>query len=386
MPEDWQNAGFGVYVHWPFCLSKCPYCDFNSHVQAEVDQSRWADALCREIEYQASLTPNRTVDTVFFGGGTPSLMHPDTVNHVIHAIRKAWNLSPTAEISLEANPTSVEACRFQGYGAAGVNRLSMGIQSLIDRDLKALGRMHTAKEARQAFDIAKGIFNNVSFDLIYARQNQTIAIWQTELQEAINMAVDHLSLYQLTIEPETRFGELYTKGRLQNLPRNSTAADMYDVTNTTCKAAGLLNYEVSNHARPGAECRHNLLYWRYGDYAGIGPGAHGRLSLLRGRMATESPLSPETWLQNVEKKGFAMQLSESLTPANQFEEYLMMSLRLYEGSDLARLQKLDKNRLDFELLRELEDLGYLKITNQTLSATDKGRIVLNSLLLEILSA
>lgn len=385
MGEDWKNAGFGVYIHWPFCQSKCPYCDFNSHVHKDIDQKRWAAALRAEIQYQASLTPNRQVDTVFFGGGTPSLMEPETVSIVLETIDENWAVSKDVEINLEANPTSVEAGRFIGYAQAGVNRLSMGIQSLEDQHLKALGRLHTAKEAMQAFDIAKLYFENVSFDLIYARQNQSREMWEVELRNAIDLSVNHLSLYQLTIEAGTRFGELYNKGRLRNLPTDQTAVDMYKTTQDICGTAGLSGYEISNHAKAGSESKHNLIYWRYGDYAGIGPGAHGRLTLDGKRMATESPMAPDQWLEKVEKSGFAMEIVENITPEDQFSEYLLMSLRLHEGSSLERLHHLSNKSFDMKKFYDLASDDFLTITNNRVIATPKGRLVLNSLLAEILS-
>ena len=385
MADDWKNAGFGIYIHWPFCQSKCPYCDFNSHVHRNVDQKRWAKAFQAEISHQASLTAGRTVDTIFFGGGTPSLMDPETVSTILECIAQNWKLSDTVEISLEANPTSVEANRFRAYAQAGVNRLSMGIQSLDDQQLKALGRLHSAQEALQAFDIAKLYFDNVSFDLIYARQNQSRSMWEAELHKAIDLAVNHLSLYQLTIEPNTRFGELQSKGRLRDLPSDQTAVDMYEATQDICGAAGLSAYEVSNHARAGSESKHNLIYWRYGDYAGIGPGAHGRLTINRKRFATESPPMPDQWLATVEKNGTAMELVEDIKPEDQFAEYLMMSLRLSEGSNLDRLQQLDKNLLDMGKLQSLANDGFLRVTNSHMIATEKGRVLLNTLLAEILN-
>ena len=300
MPEDWQAGGFGVYVHWPFCAAKCPYCDFNSHVRRDVDADRWRRALVAEVAAAAHEVPGRVVDTVFFGGGTPSLMPPETVAAVIAAIGEAWTLAPDAEITLEANPTSVEAGRLRGYRDAGVNRLSMGVQALSDADLRALGRMHDVAEAERAFAVARAIFPRVSFDLIYARQGQTLSDWRSELDRALAMAVDHLSLYQLTIEPGTRFGDLAARGRLRGLPDAGAAADMYLATQEACAAAGMAGYEISNHARPGAESRHNLVYWRYGDYAGIGPGAHGRLSQGGVRWATEAVRAPEAWLDAAE--------------------------------------------------------------------------------------
>lgn len=385
MAEDWQNAGFGIYIHWPFCQSKCPYCDFNSHVRTSIDQKRWAKALAKEIAYNASLTAGRTVNTVFFGGGTPSLMHPETVATVIEAIRQHWHVSKNVEINLEANPTSVEMSRFRAYSECGVNRVSMGIQALNDTDLKALGRLHSTKEALQAFDIAKLLFRTVSFDLIYARQDQTLLNWEAELNQALGMAVDHLSLYQLTIESGTRFGDLYDRGKLRHLPTEDLASDMFEVTQDICNSAGLSAYEVSNHAKPGAECQHNLIYWRYGDYVGIGPGAHGRLTLNRQKRAIESPLNPEEWLAKIETSDTATTITETIQPDDQFSEYLMMSLRLTEGTNLERLQSLAPKRLDISHLRQLEATGFLELSNQTVKTTPKGRLVLNALLGEILT-
>ncbi|WP_069298462.1 radical SAM family heme chaperone HemW [Neptunicoccus sediminis] len=383
--EDWQNAGFGVYVHWPFCAAKCPYCDFNSHVRQSVDQTAWVRAFVAEIKATAALTPNRTVDTIFFGGGTPSLMLPETVDTIIQAIGENWTLSPDAEITLEANPTSVEADRFQGFSDAGVNRISMGIQALNDRDLKALGRMHSVAEAQQAFDVAKKYFNNVSFDLIYARQNQTLEDWRLELTQAIDMAVDHLSLYQLTIEQGTRFGDLFARNRLRGLPTDELSADLYDLTQDICGERGLIAYEVSNHARYGAACKHNLIYWRYGDYAGIGPGAHGRLSLNGGRVATDSPLLPEDWLQIVDKNGTANRIAEEISNADQAAEYAMMSLRLSEGCDLERVHALSPNRIDMDAARVLVQDGFLLQSNLHLKTTACGKMVLNAILGKLLA-
>lgn len=385
MADDWKNAGFGVYVHWPFCAAKCPYCDFNSHVRNAVDQSAWANALVSEIEHTAARTPNRTVNTVFFGGGTPSLMLPETVDSILQAIAANWTLSPTAEITLEANPTSVEATRFKGFADAGVNRISMGIQALNDADLKALGRMHTVSEARQAFDIAKKYYSSVSFDLIYARQNQTLSDWRSELSQAIDMAIDHLSLYQLTIEQGTRFGDLHARNRLRGLPSDDLSADMYDATQEICTAKGLSAYEISNHARPGAECLHNKMYWQYGDYAGIGPGAHGRLTLNGQRVATETPLIPEDWLQTVQKHGTAVRDAEIISADDQAAEYVMMSLRLATGTELARVDAMSPNRLSQTAMTHLIDEGYLERTNVHLRSTARGKMVLNAVLGELLT-
>ncbi len=383
--EDWESGGFGIYVHWPFCLSKCPYCDFNSHVRGSVSQKAWASALVSELESAARATPGRQVDTVFFGGGTPSLMEPETVAAVIQSIQSEWTLSPSAEVNLEANPTSVEAGRFQGFADVGINRISMGVQSLRDDDLKSLGRLHTAQEAREAFDIARNIFQNVNFDLMYARQYQTLENWKLELREAIDMAVDHLSLYQLTIEQGTRFGELNDLGRLRGLPTDELASEMFLATQEICEEAGLPAYEVSNHSKPGAQCRHNLIYWRYGDYVGVGPGAHGRLTIGGKKLATIAPVSPEKWLQMVSQNGQAGRVSEEIPAKAQFVEYLMMSLRLTEGSELSRLAAMVPNGLNYTRLHKLQDDGLLTLTNQRLIATPKGRLLLNWLLGEILA-
>lgn len=377
---DWRNGGFGVYVHWPFCAAKCPYCDFNSHVRLGVDTNRWGRALVAEIRAAAAVLPGRTVDSVFFGGGTPSLMPPEVVASVIEGIRSGWRLAPAAEITLEANPTSVEAGRFRGYRDAGVNRLSMGIQALDDADLRALGRRHSVAEALRAFDIARGIFERVSFDLIYARQGQTVASWEKELGRALRLAVDHLSLYQLTIEPGTRFWDLAARGKLRGIPPDGAAAEMYAVTQAICAAAGMPAYEVSNHARPGAESRHNLVYWRYGDYVGVGPGAHGRITDDAGRWATEAIRAPEAWIESVEGAGAGLLSRERVDAADQAVEMLMMGLRLHEGIDPARYAALAGHPLPDDRIRELVELGLLETGDRRLVATPAGRAVLNSVL------
>lgn len=382
--SDWENAGFGVYVHWPFCAAKCPYCDFNSHVRRAVDQDQWREALVRALETEAARTQGRRVDTVFFGGGTPSLMPPETVAAVIETIRRVWGLNAYAEVTLEANPTSVEAGRFRGYADAGVNRVSMGIQALNDADLRALGRMHSVAEARAAFDIARGVFDRVSFDLIYARMGQTVEDWRMELREALEMAVDHLSLYQLTIEAGTRFADLYRLGKLKT-PADEDAAAMYDVTQEVCEAAGMPAYEVSNHARPGAESRHNLIYWRYGDYVGVGPGAHGRLTLGKRRMATETLLAPEAWLDGTDHDGIGSAAETAIAPEDQATEYLLMCLRLSKGADIARYEALGGLPLDPARLAGLVEDGMLIREGSRLIATARGRIVLNSVLATLLA-
>jgi len=384
MLDDWQHGGFGIYIHWPFCLAKCPYCDFNSHVSRSIDHDMWRKALLTELRHSAKLTGPRKVDTVFFGGGTPSLMQAETVSALIDEVDKLWGLQPNAEISLEANPTSVEAQKFSDFSNAGVNRISMGIQSLNNADLKALGRMHSVEEALKAFDIAKAQFKRVSFDLIYARQNQTVDGWFAELRQALDLAVDHLSLYQLTIEQGTRFGELYEKGNLRHLPPSDEAADMYLGTREICAEYGLNGYEVSNYAREGAESRHNLIYWRYGDYVGIGPGAHARLTMNQHRTALHTHTSPQKWLDLVSQNGHGMHAPEPLTLEDQAIEYLMMSMRLTEGSDLRRYEALAGQGISSSRLNQLKELGMIETTASTLRATAKGRPVLNSILSELL--
>ncbi|MEG3660841.1 radical SAM family heme chaperone HemW [Celeribacter halophilus] len=381
--EDWQNGGFGLYIHWPFCQSKCPYCDFNSHVAATIDQSDWERAYLSEIERVSRETSGRVLNTVFFGGGTPSLMDPELVNSILSKVRDCWTLSNDVEITLEANPTSVESGRFQGYRDAGVNRISMGIQSLKDEDLKRLGRLHSVAEAQKAFDIARSTFDRVSFDLIYARQGQTIDAWRSELREALSMAIDHLSLYQLTIEQGTAFGDRYNRGQLRDLPSDDSAADMYFVTQDECEKAGMPAYEVSNHAREGSESRHNLIYWRYGDYIGIGPGAHGRLTLDGKKYAIDTPLAPTSWLQSVSEKGHGENPREVLSGYDQAVEYLMMGLRITEGIDLNRLSSLLGNEFTFKNKYLIED-GFISTENGRLSITGKGRPVLNAIIRELI--
>ena len=296
-PAGSRDGGFGVYVHWPFCETKCPYCDFNSHVRGRgVDQARYAAALAREIATTAERIDDRNAQTVFFGGGTPSLMEPRVVGAILDAIHRTWPTTNDMEVTLEANPTSVEAARFADFRVAGVNRVSMGIQALNDADLHALGRLHTAAEGLAAFDIARRTFDRVSFDLMCGRQNQSLAEWEAELTRALALDLDHLSLYQLTVEPGTAFGDRYDAGKLPGLPSDDLSADLYALTQEMCADAGLRRYEVSNHARDGAESRHNLIYWRYGDYVGLGPGAHGRLTLDGMRVSTEQARMPKAWL------------------------------------------------------------------------------------------
>jgi oxygen-independent coproporphyrinogen-3 oxidase len=385
LADDWRDGGFGLYVHWPFCEAKCPYCDFNSHVVRHIDQPAWAEAYLRELDRVAQSLPDRVLNSIFFGGGTPSLMHPETVAAIIEGARKYWPFANDVEITLEANPGSVEAGRFSGYRDGGVNRVSMGIQALNDTDLRRLGRIHTVAEARAAFDIARDCFDRVSFDLIYARQDQTVADWEAELREALSMAVDHLSVYQLTIEQGTAFGDRYNAGKLRGLPDDDRAADMYALTQEISAEFGMPRYEVSNHARGGAQSRHNLIYWRYGDYAGIGPGAHGRLTIDGKRYATETHRAPGAWLEAV-RQGSGETVFDALTPADQADEYAMMSLRLAEGMDEARYERLAGRPLDERAVQNLIDLGMIARENGKIVVQDQGFMILNTVLAELLVA
>ncbi|MDF1802194.1 radical SAM family heme chaperone HemW [Thalassovita sp.] len=383
MTEDWQNGGFGVYIHWPFCQAKCPYCDFNSHVSREIDQSRWLRAYISEIDRYAEQVPGRALTSVFFGGGTPSLMDPDIVHGVLTHLRRHWAFSNSIEITLEANPGSVDAGRFAGYAQAGVNRISMGIQALNNQDLRLLGRIHTVEEARKAFDVARNQFSRVSFDLIYARQNQTLDAWKSELREALAMAIDHLSLYQLTIEQGTAFGDRYNRGKLRGLPEDDLAADMYEVTQDLCAEAGLSAYEVSNYAKPGSESLHNSVYWRYGDYLGVGPGAHGRLTLNDQRYGAEAFSNPAKWL-DMAAAGQTEKHREQISLADQANEFLMMGLRLSEGVSRSRFEKIASKPLNQERLTYLKDIGMVSLAGDNVSVTRNGRMVLNTILRELL--
>ncbi|MBO0751755.1 MAG: coproporphyrinogen III oxidase [Bradyrhizobiaceae bacterium] len=378
------HAAFGVYVHWPFCRSKCPYCDFNSHVSRRpIEEPRFARAVAAEIAATASRTPGRTVASVFFGGGTPSLMDPATVAAVLDAVARHWRVAADVEVTLEANPTSVEAARFAGYRAAGVNRVSLGVQALDDNALTALGRTHTANEALSAVAVARRYFERYSFDLIYARPGQTPAQWRAELARAVAEAASHLSLYQLTIEPQTPFAALHAAGKLA-IPGDNDARDLYDVTQEVCAAAGLPAYEVSNHARPGAECRHNLVYWRCLEYAGIGPGAHGRLVVDGVRRATAAERQPEAWLGLVESRGHGLVTDEPLSGSEQADEFLLMGLRLAEGIDIARFERLAGRALPAEPVADLARHGFVEVTTAgRLRVTPAGFPVLNAVVAEI---
>jgi putative oxygen-independent coproporphyrinogen III oxidase len=380
-----SNApAFGVYIHWPFCLSKCPYCDFNSHVRhAAIDEPRFVRAFLAEIAANAGRAPGRTVTSIFFGGGTPSLMQPATVGAILDGIGRAWSVAPDAEVTLEANPTSVEATRFRGYRAAGVNRVSLGVQALDDGALKRLGRTHTAAEALAAVAIAREVFGRYSFDLIYAREQQTPQAWAEELKRAIAEAAEHLSLYQLTIELDTPFAALRAAGKL-TVPDEDSARRLYDITQEICGSAGLPAYEVSNHARPGAQCRHNLVYWRMQEYAGIGPGAHGRLDIEGRRHATATEKRPETWLMRVESLGHGQVTDDILLPEEVADEFLLMGLRLTEGIDPRGYARLAGRSIDPRRLAILNQEGAVEITPEgRLRVTPAGFPVLDAVVADL---
>ncbi|MBM2575554.1 coproporphyrinogen III oxidase [Jannaschia sp. Os4] len=373
--ENWQIGGFGLYVHWPFCEAKCPYCDFNSHVSRTVDHAAWRAALVVEIERWAERLPGRTLGSVFFGGGTPSLMEPATVEAVLDAARRVWGTSNALEVTLEANPTSVERDRFRAFAAAGVNRVSLGVQALDDAALRALGRTHDAAGALRALDTARATFERVSFDLIYARQHQDEVAWADELARALALGPDHLSLYQLTIEPGTMFHTRAAAGRLPGLPDEDRGATLYEMTQEICGAAGLPAYEVSNHAVPGRESRHNLTYWRAGDWVGIGPGAVGRFTKAGQRHEMRNVAAPAAWLAAATTgEGHAEVSAETRT--EWAEEALMMGLRISEGVDIERLNRIGWAP-DADRVRDVTDLGLCVVTDGRLRTTPRGRPLLN---------
>ena len=369
-----------LYIHWPFCVSKCPYCDFNSHVRETVDQERWRAALLTDLAHEAALTPGRPVGSIFFGGGTPSLMPPATVAALIEATDRHWGLAEGCEITLEANPSSVEAARFADLAAAGVNRVSLGLQALDDAALNFLGRAHDVAEGLGALDTAQRHFGRVSFDLITARPGQSLAAWEAELARALAFGTEHLSLYQLTIEPGTRFATLAAKGEL-TLPDPEEGAALFEATRAMMTAAGLPAYEVSNHARPGAESRHNLTYWRYSDYLGVGPGAHGR----RGGTATQRRRKPENWLAAVDRNGHGLEVEEALEPRTRAVEALVMGLRLAEGVDLARIRAMSglADVVDARAVARLARQGLVRAEGERLIVSDAGMLVLDALLAEV---
>ena len=378
-----SEQAFGVYIHWPFCKAKCPYCDFNSHVRRQpVDAMSFADGLATELKWFAVQTPGRIVSSIFFGGGTPSLMPPAAVAQVLDAVAALWPIVADAEITMEANPTSIEAENFRGYRTAGVNRVSVGVQALNDADLKALGRQHSAQEALAAFRLAAKIFPRVSFDLIYARPRQTLDQWRAELTQALAEQQGHMSLYQLTIEPGTAYHDLHAKGSLI-IPSEDRATDLYDITQELTERAGLPAYEVSNHARNGHESQHNLLYWRYGEYAGVGPGAHSRLAQGENRRALIVEKHPESWRDLVNSQGTGVVADIAVTPAEQASEYLLMGLRVSEGFDLDRYAALAGRGIDSGKIAGLKSMGLIKREGSRLKATPDGRKLLNALIAEL---
>ena len=386
-PTD--EVGFGIYVHWPFCAQKCPYCDFNSHVRfSGIDEPRFRAAFLRELDSMAERTGPRLVSSIFFGGGTPSLMQPETVAAILDRIAAQWSVDPHAEITLEANPGSVEAGRFQGYRAAGVNRVSLGVQSLRDDILKSLGRIHSSAEAKAAIDIARATFERFSFDLIYARPGQKLADWKEELRDALAIAGQHLSLYQLTIEPETPFAALHAAGKLV-IPDEDAALGLYEATQELTAAAGLPAYEISNHAALGEESRHNLLYWRYGEYAGCGPGAHGRIAVNGARYATSTERNPERWAERVEASGHGIIEETPLSTAEEADEMLLMGLRLGEGVDLARLERMTGAGPSAAAVAALTQQGLIEAVSHAgpgtrrIRATGNGRFILNEIVLRL---
>jgi putative oxygen-independent coproporphyrinogen III oxidase len=381
------EESLAVYIHWPFCRSKCPYCDFNSHVRDRVEAARWTRALLADLDHHAALAPGRQVGSVFFGGGTPSLMPPETVAALLERVRQHWAVSADLEVTLEANPNSAEAARFRAFAAAGVNRQSLGVQALDPAALRLLGRLHDRAEAIAAIEHARDSFARFSFDLIYARPGQSLAAWRQELDEALALAGEHLSLYQLTVEPGTAFATLARRGELVP-PDEELAAALYEITQDRLAAHGLPAYEISNHARPGAECRHNLAYWRYQDYVGIGPGAHGRLSRDGVKYATRQTRLPERWLAAVEDKGTGLEEIAAVDRDSAVEEMLMMGLRLSEGVDRAHLERIAGRNVETLLSGNLAPLvegGFLTLDRKRLAATAAGRQRLNAVLAALLS-
>jgi oxygen-independent coproporphyrinogen-3 oxidase len=383
-----HSPGFGIYIHWPFCRSKCPYCDFNSHVRERVDHARWRGALLRELEHYARDTRGRAVTSIFFGGGTPSLMEPETVAALIARVRELWPVAADVEITLEANPTSAEIGKFRAFRDGGINRVSLGVQSLVADDLKFLGRQHDGPQALAAVRMAAATFDRFSFDLIYARPNQPPEQWQEELDRALAFAAGHISLYQLTIEPGTQFEQAVARGDFRVLDEER-AAELYEATVARLGAAGLADYEISNFAKPGQESRHNLTYWRYGDYVGVGPGAHGRLTIAGGKLATRQHRAPEAWLDLVEQGGHATRQRDPVSRGERLSEMLMMGLRLKEGVAVARIEEESgqpvSQALDQARLQRLIDGGFLAVTSDRLAATPAGRQRLDALLATLIT-
>ena len=378
------SADFGIYVHWPYCARKCPYCDFNSHVRAAIDETAWLEAILKELAWTAALQGDKRpiVSSIFFGGGTPSLMSGESVGRIIDEIAGLWPHAGATEITLEANPASAEAKRFHDYRAAGVNRLSLGVQALSDDDLKFLGRLHSVAEAKSALGSALGVFDRVSIDLIYARPNQTVAQWRRELSEALSFGTSHLSLYQLTIEPATPFATLYRTGTLK-IPDEDTAASLYETTQELTESRGLPAYEISNHARVGDEAQHNLLYWRYGSYAGVGPGAHGRLHIDGTVIATSNEKLPERWRERVREAGIGFAERSGLSDEQASREHLLMNLRLHEGLDVQAFGSRWGIAIDHARIARLESQGFVTLSDGVLAATPRGRLLLNALVSEL---
>ena len=381
---DWKNSGFGIYLHWPYCESKCPYCDFNSYVEKNVNWYEWELSFLSQLGFYYQETGDRRVNSIFFGGGTPSLMNPKLVSNIINHISNLWGFEDTVEITLEANPSSVESRRFAEFKAAGVNRISIGVQALNNKDLKKLGRLHSVQDALNAIEIGKDTFDRVSFDLIYARQDQKLQDWELELKKALTLEPDHLSLYQLTIEPNTTFGNLKEKGKLSGLPDESLGGDLYHLTNNLCYKFGLNPYEVSNYSRKNHESIHNKIYWNYGDYLGVGPGAHGRITTQKGRFATQNYYSPIKWQKNALNNS-GESIRTLINGKDQADEMAMMGLRLNSGFSKERYFRLSGKKLNEKTLTFLISDNLITVENNFIKATTQGRVVLNSLILNILS-
>ncbi|MDC0151345.1 MAG: radical SAM family heme chaperone HemW [Paracoccaceae bacterium] len=381
---DWKNSGFGIYLHWPYCESKCPYCDFNSYVEKNVNWYEWELSFLSQLGFYYQETGDRRVNSIFFGGGTPSLMNPKLVSNIINHISNLWGFEDTVEITLEANPSSVESRRFAEFKAAGVNRVSIGVQALNNIDLKKLGRLHSVQDALNAIEIGKDTFDRVSFDLIYARQDQKLQDWELELKKALTLEPDHLSLYQLTIEPNTTFGNLKEKGKLSGLPDENLGGDLYHLTNNLCYKFGLNPYEVSNYSRKNHESIHNKIYWNYGDYLGVGPGAHGRITTQKGRFATQNYYSPIKWQKNALNNA-GESIRTLINGKDQADEMAMMGLRLNSGFSKERYFRLSGKKLNEKTLTFLISDNLITVENNFIKATAQGRVVLNSLILNILS-
>jgi oxygen-independent coproporphyrinogen-3 oxidase len=381
---DWKNSGFGIYLHWPYCESKCPYCDFNSYVEKNVNWYEWELSFLSQLGFYYQETGDRRVNSIFFGGGTPSLMNPKLVSNIINHISNLWGFEDTVEITLEANPSSVESRRFAEFKAAGVNRVSIGVQALNNKDLKKLGRLHSVHDALNAIEIGKDTFDRVSFDLIYARQDQKLQDWELELKKALTLEPDHLSLYQLTIEPNTTFGNLREKGNLSGLPDENLGADLYHLTNNLCYKFGLNPYEVSNYSRKSHESIHNKIYWNYGDYLGVGPGAHGRITTQKGRFATQNYYSPIKWQKNALNNA-GESIRTLINGKDQADEMAMMGLRLNSGFSKERYFSLSGKKLNEKTLTFLISDNLITVENNFIKATAQGRVVLNRLILNILS-